>query len=220
VATPSEARRALVLVTAAAVAEAVRLAPLGAEAVTAGVPEVIAYYSLGSAALAADHYDETRLVAGARGRFTAEPVIPDRAEKIRRASLWAVKPLFDATIAQTTESRIAEVVQLEVARAHRETTIQNAQVDPESLGWSRVTRGDGCKFCLMLAAKGARYKEGTARFAAHANCNCAAQAWFKGQKVGEEADALQHIASGRKRTAAEKARLRDYLNGTFPDAPG
>ena len=218
---PSEARRALVLVTTAAVAEAVRLAPLGAEAVTAGVPEVIAYYSLGSAALAADHYDESRLAAGARGRFTAEPVIPDRAEKIRRASLWAAKPRFDATIAQTAESRIAEVVQLEVARAHRETTIQNAKIDPESLGWSRVTRADSCKFCLMAAAKGAIYKtEVSARFSAHTNCNCAAQAWFKGQKVGPEADVLQYLASERERPAAEKAKLRNYLNGTFPDAPG
>ena len=72
---PSESRRALALVTAAAVADATQLAPLGADAVTTGVPEVIAYYSLGSAALAADHYDDTRLAAGARGRFTAEPII-------------------------------------------------------------------------------------------------------------------------------------------------
>lgn len=218
---PSESRRALALVTAAAVADATQLASLGADAVTAGVPEVIAYYSLGSAALAADHYDDTRLAAGARGRFTAEPIIPDRAEKIRRASLWAVKPLFDSAIAQTAESRIAEVVQLEVARAHRETTLRNTQADPAAVGWSRVARSNGCKFCLMLAAKGAIFKkEATARFAAHENCNCAAQAWFKGQSVGEEASALQYLASERTRTAAEKARLRNYLNGTFPDAPG
>lgn len=207
--------------TAAAVADATRLAPLGLDAVSEGIPEVIAYYSLGSSALAADHYDESRLAAGARGRFTAEPVIPDRTEKIRRASRWAAAALVDPTVTQTVESRIAEVVQLEVARAHRETTIQNAKIDPESLGWSRVTRADSCKFCLMAAAKGAIYKtEVSARFSAHANCNCAAQAWFKGQKVGPEADALQHLASERKRTAKQKARLRAYLNAHFPDAPG
>lgn len=207
--------------TAAAVADATRLAPLGLDAVSEGIPEVIAYYSLGSAALAADHYDETRIAAGARGRFTAEPIIPDRAEKIRRASRWAAAALVDPTVTQTVESRIAEVVQLEVARAHRETTIQNAKIDPESLGWSRVTRADSCKFCLMAAAKGAIYKtEVSARFSAHTNCNCAAQAWFKGQKVGPEADVLQYLASERTRTAEEKAKLRNYLNAHFPDAPG
>lgn len=217
---PSESRRALVLVTAAAVADATRLAPLGLDAVSEGIPEVIAYYSLGSSALAADYYDESRLMAGARGRFTAEPVIPDRAEKIRRASRWAAAALVDPTVTQTVESRIAEVVQLEVARANRETITENARRDPESAGWKRITRGDGCKFCLFLAARGARYSKGTVRFAAHSNCNCTAAPVFKGGEVGPEASVAQHRASGRKRTPEFRARLRDILNADFPDAPG
>ena len=206
--------------TAAAVADATRLAPLGLDAVSEGIPEVIAYYSLGSSALAADYYDESRLVAGARGRFTAEPVIPDRTEKIRRAARWAAAALVVPDVTQTPESRIAEVVQLEVARAHRDTITENRKRDPEAAGWKRIARGDGCKFCLMLAAKGTVYTKASARFASHANCNCTAQPWFKGQPIDEPASVAQYTASKRTRTAAEKARLRDYLNGTFPDAPG
>lgn len=206
--------------TAAAVADATRLAPLGLDAVSEGIPEVIAYYSLGSSALAADHYDESRLAAGARGRFTAEPVIPDRTEKIRRASRWAAAALVDPTVTQTVESRIAEVVQLEVARAHRDTITVNARRDDEAYGWQRIARANGCKFCLMLADKGAVYKKQTARFAAHENCHCMAQPWFRGEAMGEPASALQYAANARRRSAKEKARLRDYLNAHFPDAPG
>lgn len=166
---PSEARRALVLVTAAAVADAQRLAPLGEEAIAEGVPELVGYYTLGSAALAADFYDDTREAAGARGRFTAEPVIPDRAEKVRRAALWAAAPISAQEIEQTVTSRIAEVVQFEVAKAHRDTILVNRRRDPESTGWRRVASGEGCKFCLMLAGRGAVYREETVRFAAHTN---------------------------------------------------
>ena len=204
--------------TAAAVVDATRLAPLGLDAVSEGVPEVIAYYALGSSALAADYYDESRLVAGARGRFTAEPVIPDRAEKIRRASRWAAAALVDPTVTQTVESRIAEVVQLEVARAHRETVTENQKRDPAAAGWKRIARGDGCKFCLFLAARGAVYRKG--RFAAHSNCNCTAAPVFKGGEVGPEASVAQYAASSRRRSAAERARLRDWLNAEHPDAPG
>lgn len=218
--TPQEARRALTLVTGAAVADATELIRFGPDALAAGLPEVIGAYALGSSALAADYYDESRAAYAVRGRFTAEPVIPDRAEKIRRASLWVVKPLLDATITQTTESRVAEVVQIEVARAHRETVRENTHRDPQTVGWKRITRGDGCKFCLFLAARGAVYRKSTARFAAHENCNCTAAPVFKGGEVGPEASVAQYHASGRKRTPEFRARLRDILNADFPDAPG
>src|SRR5690606_6620763 len=118
-------------------ADATLLVPLGVDAVSEGIPELVDYYTLGSSALAADFYDDSRLAAGARGRFTAEPVIPDRAEKIRRAARWAAAALVVPDVTQTPESRIAEVVQLEVARAHRDTITENRKRDPESAGWKR-----------------------------------------------------------------------------------
>ena len=217
---PSESRRALVLVTDAAVADAQRLVPLGADAIAEGVPEVVGYYTLGSSALAADYYDEERLRAEVRGRFTAEPVIPDRAEKVRRAALWAAAPMFSESIGQTVASRIAEVVQLEVAKAHRETILTNRRRDPQSAGWKRIASGSGCKFCQMLAGKGTVYTAETARFASHPNCSCTAQPWFKGQPLSDPADPLQYLASKRTRTPEQRARLRDYLNGAYPDSPG
>src|SRR5690349_19418818 len=59
-----------------------------------GVPATIDYYALGSSALAADYYDDERDAAGARKRFSSEPVIVDRGEKIGRFVAWAAEPLF------------------------------------------------------------------------------------------------------------------------------
>lgn len=208
------------LVTGAAVADATGLVRLGPDAVAAGVPEVVRAYTLGSSSLAADYYDDVREAAAARGRFAAVPVIPDRREKIRRASRWAAAALVDPTVTQTVESRIAEVVQLEVARAHRDTITVNRRRDPQAVGWRRITRAGACKYCLFLASRGAIYKRETARFAAHGNCNCTAAPVFLGGAVGPEASVAQYTASSRSRNARQQAHLRDLLNADFPDAPG
>ena len=217
--TASESRRALTLVTGAAVDAAVRLmgslsgSPESQRSdLLDGVPALIAYYSDGSAALAADFYEDERDRAEARGRFTAEPVIADRSEKIARAIAWASQPLFEP-LDVTPQQRLAEVVQLETARPYRDTVTTNRRRDPESVGWRRVSSG-GCSFCRMLASRGAVYRQDTARFASHALCGCTAAPVFRGQD-GPEASALQYVASKRTRSERERAALRDYLAENF-----
>lgn len=219
--TPRESRAALQRVTAASVAAAAQVAAdANGSAVEVratlleAVPAVLAYYTDGSSALAADFYDDERERAGARGRFIAEPVIIDRAEKIRRAIAWATEPLF-SDVGQTVGERLAPVVQLETARPYRDTITENRRRDPEAVGWARVTAG-GCKFCRMLASRGAVYKEATARFASHPNCHCTAQPVFRGEQIGPEADVLQYEASKRRMSDAARKRLRDYL-ASMPD---
>jgi hypothetical protein len=223
--TASESRAALQVVTATAVASSLDLlgrlngSPIERRAgLLYAVPEIVGYYSEGSAALAADFYEEERDIAGVRKRFVPELVVLDRTEKLRRAVAWSAAPLF-ADDLLTASSRLAEVVQLDVARAYRDTITTNRRRDPEAVGWRRIAAG-GCKFCQMLAANGAIYRHDTARFAAHPNCHCTAQPVFAPNDTGEEASALQYIASKRTRTDAEKARLRDHLNSFFPDFPG
>lgn len=55
------------------------------------VPGVVAFYSEGSSALAADFYDDAR--TGTVGDYRATPVILDRTVKIRRGVAWASEPL-------------------------------------------------------------------------------------------------------------------------------
>ena len=219
--TALESRAALRLLTGSAVAQVTRL--LGSLSGSPesqrsdlfdALPALIGYFSDGSSALAADFYDDERERAGARGRFTSEPVVADRAEKIARAIAWATEPLFEPTDT-TVVQRLAPVVQLETARPYRDTITANQARDPEAVGWRRVTSG-GCPFCRMLASRGAVYRHDTARFASHTDCHCTAQPVFKGEP-GEEADVMQYVASKRRRTDAERARLREYLAENFPD---
>jgi hypothetical protein len=179
---------------------------------------MISYYSEGSSALAADFYELQRDEARVVSKFAAVPVIVDRSEKVRRAVLWAADPL-EIGDRLTAASRMAEVIQLETARPFRDTITSNRRRDPDAVGWRRITAG-GCKFCQMLSARGAVYKSSTALFASHSNCHCTAQPVFKTNDTGEEADALQYVASRRSRTPEQRETLRSYLNTFYPDVRG
>jgi len=220
----ADARLALVAVTSAGVTDAeVLLGRLNGspEQVRAAlfevIPALIDTYSLGSSALAVDWYDDLREEAAAPGRFTSEPVIPDRAEKVRNMLGWATQPLFDAEPNPAEVGlRLLPSVQYEIALPNRATLTTNVHRDPAANGWQRVASG-GCKFCRMLAGRGAVYKEDTAHFASHTNCHCTAQPVFQGHR-GVEADVVQYAASKRRgsRTPADKARVREFL-ASMPD---
>lgn len=219
--TPEQSRRALTLLTGAAVTEAQQiLAADGPAALFDAVVPLIGYYSDGSSALAADFYDDERDAAGARGRYAAEPVVNLREKKLYIGTAWATETGIDAI---ESASRLAQVVQLETARPYRDTITTNRERDPEAVGWRRVSAG-GCKFCAMLAGRGAIYRSESVRFASHTHCHCTAQPVFKANDTGEKADVIQYEASKRYRTEAEReknnAKVRAYLNEHFPDVPG
>jgi len=179
------------------------------------VPGVVAFYSEGSAALAVDLYDDMRV--GTEGRYSAAPVILDRSVEIRRGVAWASEPL-SVDDDELAAARLTKLMRSEMARPYRDTILTNRKKDPASVGWTRITRGPkSCKFCRMLADRGAVYKKATATFAAHDDCMCTAAPVFKGGEVGPEANTAQYVASKRRRTAKEKAFLRDYLAGNYPD---
>lgn len=215
-ATPLESRAALQLLTGEAVSVATDLLsrvkgspPVRRAALLDGVPEVIGYYSEGSAALAADFYDERREAAGVRAPYATELVLVERGVNIRRGIAWASSPLFEG-MDDAAEQRLAEIVQLETARPYRDTILTNTNADPQAIGWQRIT-SNCCPFCTMLAARGAVYREATARFAAHPHCDCSAAPAFVGGAIGPEASVIQYQASKRKRTPAQRADLREYL---------
>jgi hypothetical protein len=66
----------------------------------------------------------------------------------------------------------------------RRTSLQLVENDKKAIGWIRVTDGDPCAFCAMLASRGPFYKdrrsfdesdarfEGPGHFKAHDNCAC------------------------------------------------
>lgn len=171
------------------------------------VPDVIGYYSEGSAALAADAYMDARL--GIAGSFAATPIVLDRTVKIRRGVAWASDPLR-ADDFELSSSRFAKLARTEVTRPYRDTTLGNGARDGMFIGYKRIARAESCGFCKALADRGAVYKKNTAYFAAHDNCQCTAAAAFVGQPHGPEASVMQYVASKRRRTADEKARINAW----------
>ena len=209
-------RRALVAVQEAASSAAItELVRSSTDELLELVPAIVAYYADGTAALAADYYDDLRDAADASRTFTAEPIVEIDSAKLRAATAWAAQPLTlpepDNLLAQ---ARLAEVVSLRTAEPFRDTITVNQERDPASVGWRRHVSADGCKFCRMLADRGAVYRQGTVRFAAHGNCSCTASPVFDGED-GEEASVIQYVASKRDRTRAEQTALRAYLNANY-----
>lgn len=217
---PDETRPALKLITDAAVSAGLSVLKTMAGAPNARragllehIPPVVAHYSEGTAALAADYYEEERLRAGERSQFVATLVVEDRTTKLRNGIAWAADPLFgDEPDEALAGVRLAEVIQLDTARPFRSTIAQNARRDPQAVGWKRVTSATACGLCRMLANRGAIYRHDTVRFAAHTNCYCTMQAVFGKNDYGPEASALQYAANGgRVRTAEQKRRLREAI---------
>ena len=67
----------------------------------------------------------------------------------------------------------------------REGLLQTVDQDSRARGWQRITSGDPCAFCAMLASRGAVFKSGetalgsrvgpTGEFQVHDHCNCTAE---------------------------------------------
>lgn len=171
------------------------------------VPGVIGYYSEGSAALAAEAYMDARL--GVAGSFAAAPIVLDRTVKIRRGVAWASDPLKVGDF-ELSAARLSKLARSEMTRPYRDTTLGNGARDGMFVGYKRIARAASCGFCKALADRGAVFKQNTAYFAAHDNCQCTAAAAFVGQPHGPEASVMQYTASKRRRTPAEKAAINDW----------
>ena len=176
------------------------------EALLDVLPALVNTYSLASATISADWYDDLRDMIDARGRFTAIPAEPGDlgAEALAR---WGIGPLFKA---EPDWARARTLVkggmQLRIANASRYTVAGSSIEDPAAEGWQRQGSGS-CAFCAMLIGRGAVYSEAGADFAAHDHCNCSAVPAFK----GEPRPVKPYTPSARKASDADRARVREYL---------
>lgn len=249
---PDQTRAALIVVAAEAAAETravteVAQAPSEARAALfAAVPLIVAAYSDGSGALALDWYEELREESNPRRTFRPQIFTNLDDDALSTMVAKATEPLhvverefaaqadrLGEEMARALEESLTLLtpqVEEAVANGFRDTVTANVAADPDAVGWQRHARPEACKFCLMLAARGAVYTADTARFAAHGavmggdrkggNCMCIAGPAFGGKEIWAEASPMQYVASQRTRTPEQQAALREYLNENFPDAPG
>lgn len=79
-------------------------------------------------------------------------------------------------IARITLSNIEGELTRQILNGGRGAIVGTALRDDYAEGWTRVTDGNPCSFCALLATRGPAYKsEGTADFPAHRKCGCTAE---------------------------------------------
>ena len=140
-------------------------------------------------------------VVGARKRIevareTAEPPIIVREEDqattlaevdtLRRRQLDLLRKAREEELAQAipvSADRAGAAAARHAANGGREQVQASSKADPRALGWVRVTSGDPCYFCALLASRPPVYKEdsfdasdalfdGPGRHKVHDNCSC------------------------------------------------
>lgn len=95
---------------------------------------------------------------------------------LRSALARGVQPAVAADVAQ---ARTAASAMRHALNGGRETTIASVRADSTARGWRRVTSGDPCSFCSMLASRGAVYGAGSGSFHAHDSCGCSAEPVYR-----------------------------------------
>jgi hypothetical protein len=154
----------------------------------AAITLVRAYYSF-SSSLAASYFTSFRLAEGVKGEAVPRLAGPLDEGKViaglRVTGMQAVTKALDAgrsgvDARDTALVRTSGSVTRQVLTGGRETIIRSVAEDREALGYGRVTDGDPCAFCAMLAGRGPVYKEHTADFEAHDECGCSAAPYYGG----------------------------------------
>lgn len=120
--------------------------------------------------------------------FKAEPVTNSIDEGVRHSLASAGKEgagdQWDST--RMNDKKVAGVAMRHVLDGGRATMDHNSTRDKSALGWVRVTDGNPCAFCAMLASRGITYrpykqgafKASNARYVGHGNskvhdfCGC------------------------------------------------
>src|SRR5699024_6123135 len=180
------------------------------------VPELVDTYGESAAAVAQDWYDTVRESYGLPSHFRA--VVPGKgfwerqAVQVERTVHRAAEHVFTGDAA-ALETALSGPVGKYVQQAGRETIIQSSFADPQASGWRRVTRGETCGFCRMLAGRGAVYMRETAHFASHTRCDCGAvPSWDENApevdvdlyKASERMDAMRKTAAAGSEYAMEE----------------
>lgn len=143
-----------------------------------------------SATVAGGYYQAFRSVEGMPGALAIPEVAPvDRAQVA--TSLRVTGPvtakrltmLNRPDVAGQTLASLSGSIGRHVLDGGRAALIKAAAEESRTtrrrVGWARVTSGEPCAFCAMLASRGPVYSEDTGDFRAHDHCSCTAEPMFR-----------------------------------------
>jgi hypothetical protein len=189
-----EHRQAQIRLRAASLRDFIQLWPLwqgderSFQTLIAATTPLVRAYRQASGDLAAAYYRTFRAAENPGGE--ASPRLADPIDEARLAgTLYVVgrKQTAKAIAAgqpaelarRTALVRTSGSVTRFILEAGRETVIRSAAADRQALGWARVTAGEPCAFCAMLASRGPVYAEDTVGFRAHDHCTCTAEPAYR-----------------------------------------
>lgn len=147
-------------------------------------------YGKASAALAAKSYLADRLDAGIAGKVTVRPAVPAPFAQVDSGVRWATKGLWSATPdVEAAKTKVDGLAQRDVLDVGRNTLLDAIHADKKAKGWARVPEAGACSFCLLLATRGAVYREhsftnanfkfsGPGAFKTHDHCRCSLEPIF------------------------------------------
>jgi hypothetical protein len=193
-----------------------------ADLVTATTTLVRAYHPI-SSGVAASYFTAFRAAEEIDGRavpvFASAPAdamiassLYATGETATRQAIAAGRPPEDA--AQVAFVRTSGAVSRHILNGGRQTILESVQRDEHARGWARITDGDPCAFCLVLASRGAVYKtEQTAEFQAHDHCGCAAEPFYSGSEPPRADEFLKTY------DAAQQYGLDQGLLQSGPNSP-
>lgn len=134
-----------------------------------------------SSALASRYVQQLRAAEGVTGALVISPPSPPErpliAGVMRGAAVSGIvnarrrglSPQVAASNGLVKASGSASSLAM---RGGWDTIEESVRSDRRALGWQRVTSGDPCAFCAMVASRGPIYKEDTVDFEAHDHCSC------------------------------------------------
>lgn len=182
-------------------------------------PLVAAHRRL-SASLASSYYETFRSVERVRGEATPRLAPPIDEATVSGTLFVTGREMTAKAIASGASPQAAMAAALVrtsgtvgrfVLGGGRDTIVLSSGADPEARGWGRVTGGNPCAFCAMVAANGPVFSEDTADFEAHDHCSCAGEPMYEGSEWPGEAREFQRLwnehASGTENPLAEFRRV-------------
>lgn len=157
---------------------------------TASLPLVRVHHQLSSATAGA-YYERFRRAEQVARSVTVRPAsLPD--EKAITGTLFVTGQQMtrDAIAAgqspdqamRTALVRTSGSVTRLTSNGGRDTLLQTTSADPEANGWVRVTSGDPCAFCALIASRGPVFSESSVDFQAHDHCSCFAEPSYEGSE--------------------------------------
>lgn len=108
--------------------------------------------------------------------------------------------------AQTASVNTARAGMRHVLEGGRSTIAATTIADPAVAGFRRVTSGDSCDFCSLLARRGAVYSAATSRFAAHDGCSCSAEPAYGGPGVRVAEYVARDLTEAQRAEANRRVR--------------